>query len=35
MMMKAAPSPAFIVPQSEFLLKFFVVAFNAPTQFGQ
>ena len=35
MMMKAAPSPAFIVPKAEFLLELFVVAFNTPAQFGQ
>jgi hypothetical protein len=35
MMMKTTPSPAFIVPEAEFLLELFVVAFNAPAQFGQ
>ena len=35
MMMKAAPSPAFIVPKAEFLLELFVVAFNTPAKFGQ
>ena len=34
-MVKSPPTPAFIVPQSELLFEFFVVAFDDPAMFGQ
>jgi hypothetical protein len=35
MMVKAAPTPPFVVSQSEFLLQFLVVALDDPTLLGQ
>ena len=34
-MVKSAPIPAFIVPQPQFLLEFFIIAFDDPAMFGQ
>ncbi len=34
MVMEAAPSAPFIVPQSNLLLELLIVAFDAPSQFG-
>src|SRR5580698_3176245 len=35
MMMKPAPTSSLEMPQPQFLLQFFVVAFDDPTQLGQ
>src|SRR5208283_4758351 len=35
MMMKPAPTSSLEMPQTQFLLQFFVVAFDDPTQLGQ
>jgi hypothetical protein len=32
---KSAPTPAFLVSQAQFLLEFFIVAFDDPALFGQ
>ena len=34
MMMKAAPAPALIVIEPDFLFQFFVIALNAPSALG-
>ena len=34
-MMKTAPSPPFVVTQTEFLLQFLIVPLNDLTMFGQ
>src|ERR1700741_3263595 len=34
-MVKAAPSPTFKMPKTDFLLELLVVALNAPAQFGE
>jgi len=34
-MVKSAPTPAFIVSQPQFLFEFFIVAFDDPAMFGQ
>ena len=34
-MMKPAPTSSLEMPQTQFLLQFFVVAFDDPTQLGQ
>ena len=33
-MVKSAPTPSFIVAQSQFLLEFLIVAFDDPAVFG-
>ena len=33
-MVKPAPVPAFEMPQAKFLFEFFVVALDAPAEFG-
>jgi hypothetical protein len=35
MMVKAAPSAAFVVAEPDLLLEFEVIAFNAPAQLGR
>src|SRR5215471_11842843 len=34
-MVKAAPSPTFKMPETDFLFELLVVALDAPTQFGE
>ena len=34
-MVEPSPAPAFVVPQSEFLLQFLVVLFDDPALFGE